>query len=233
MSERGPFGVRGTGPRPPADPPGAPPPPAPPAGRSTTTWILGVAVVIALTYITLNTVRTEAPGSRGVEAGAPLPAFAAPLALSGLEGDANLATRSGDDQQGERPACEVRGQDVLNSCELAERGPVVLAFLATRSERCEQQVDALDRLRSRYPDVEFAAVAIRGSRDDLRQVIRRRGWGLPVAYDHDGAVANAYAVAICPTMTFAYKGGRVQGTSLALLEGAPLRERIERIRTAP
>ena len=40
------------------------------------------------------------------------------------------------------------------------------------------------------------------------RAIRERGWKLPVAYDHDGAVANAYAVAICPTITFARRGRR-------------------------
>ena len=87
-------------------------------------------------------------------------------------------------------------------------------------------------MRPRNPAVSFAAVAIRGDRDELRTVIRRRGWQLPVAYDDDGGVANAYAVAICPTMTFAYRGGRVEGTTFSLLEGAPLRERIERLQRA-
>jgi AhpC/TSA family len=234
----GPFGVRD---RPEGEPPGGrdsrpapiPPPPAEPAGRSTVTWIVGIAVILALTYITLNTLRTDAPGSRGVQAGSQLPPFAAPLALSELEGDANIATKAGSGDEGGRPACEVRGRDILNSCELAERGPVVLAFVATRSETCDRQVDALDRVRERYPDVSFAAVAIRGDRDELRDVIRRRGWGLPVAYDRDGAVANAYAIAICPTVTFAYRGGEVEGTALTLIDGAELRERIERIRSRP
>jgi hypothetical protein len=234
VSEQGPFGVRDAGgvePAPPRAP--SPPPPAAPAGRSTATWILGVVVVLAIAYITLNTLRTEAPGSRGVRAGSQLPPFAVPLALSDLAGDANVATKPGSGSQGVRPACEVRGSKILNSCQLAERGPVVLAFVATRSERCEQQIDVLDRVRGRFPDVSFAAVAIRGNRDDLRAVIRRRGWRLPVGYDHDGAVANAYAVAICPTITFAYRGGRVQGTSLAMLEGPALEQRIERLRRGP
>jgi hypothetical protein len=127
----------------------------------------------------------------------------------------------------------VRGPDILNSCELAERGPVALAFVATRSDACDRQVDALDRVRADYPDISFAAVAIRGDRDDLRRLIRRRGWTLPVAYDHDGGVANAYAVAICPTVTFAYEGGRVEGTSLTLIEGAALRARLEKLRRGP
>ena len=90
-----------------------------------------------------------------------------------------------------------------------------------------------DRLRASFPDVGFAAVAIRGDRDDLRETIRRRGWGLPVAHDEDGGVANAYAVAVCPTLTFAFRGGRVQGTSLSTLTGAALRERVERLRRGP
>ena len=192
---------------------------------------MGVLVVLALAYITLNTVRTEAPGSRGVPTGSPLPPFAAPLALSDLEGDANVAEKAGSGSEGSRPACAVRGPKIVNSCELAERGPVVLAFVATRADSCDRQVDELERVRTRYPDVGFAAVAIRGDRDDLRKQIRKRGWTLPVAYDHDGAVANAYAVAICPTLTFAFKGGKVAGTSLTLLRGSQLEARIKALRT--
>ena len=230
MSEPGPFGVRDRGEEPPPRPAPPPPQPEPPPRRSTVTWIVGVAAVLAIAYITLNTIRTEAPGSRGLDPGDPLPPFAAPLARSSLDGDANLATKPNQGGQGDRPACEVRGPDILNSCQLAEKGPVVLAFVAARSEQCDRQVDILDRLRADYPDVSFAAVAIRGDRDDLRRTIRRRGWGLPVAWDRDGGVANAYAVAICPTVTFAYEGGKVEGTSLALIDGVELRSRLEKLR---
>ena len=135
----------------------------------------------ALAYITLNTLRTDAPGSRGLDAGEPLPPFAAPLALSRLEGDANVATKPARGGQGERPACEVRGPDVLNSCELAERGPVALAFVAARSERCDRQIDALERVRARLP-----GRPVRRGRDPRRPrrpaaLVRERGWTLPVA----------------------------------------------------
>lgn len=237
MSGPGPFGSRERGEDPPRRRPASEagqdaraPDPQPPAGRSTVTWIVGVVVVFAIAYITLNTIRTEAPGSRGVEAGRPLPPFAAPLALSRLDGDANLATEPGQGGQGDRPACEVRGPDIVNSCQLAERGPVAIAFLAARSEACDRQIDALERVRPDYPDISFAAVAIRGDRDELRRTIRTRGWTLPVAWDRDGGVANAYAVAVCPTVTFAFRGGRVQGTSLATLDGTALRRRLDRLR---
>jgi hypothetical protein len=182
--------------------------------------IVGVLALAAIAYISLNSLRTEGPGSRGVPAGAELPAFAVPLALSDLEGDANISDR----------ACAVRGPRVLNVCELAERGPVVLTFFAEPSERCDDQVDVADRVRQRFPDVGFAAVAIRGDRDDLRRRVRERGWELPVGHDRDGAVANAYAVAVCPMVTFAAEGGEVVHTAFGALDERALAARVEELR---
>jgi hypothetical protein len=178
--------------------------------------LVGVLVLAVMVYIVLNTLRTEGPGSRGVEAGTPLPPFAAPLALSDLVGDANVSGK----------ACSVRGAKILNVCELAERGPVVLAFFAEPSERCDDEVTTLDRLRSRYPRVQFAAVAIRGDRDKLQDRIRARGWRLPVGWDRDGAVANAYAVAICPAITLARRGGTVVRTLLGSQTDAQIEDAI-------
>jgi hypothetical protein len=175
--------------------------------------IAGVVAVGAIAYISFNSLSTEGPGSRGVAAGRDLPPFAVPLALSDLEGDANVSER----------ACEVRGPEVLNVCELAERGPVVLTFFAEPVERCADEVDLLNRLRPRYPHVQFAAVAIRGDREDLRRRVRERGWRLPVGHDRDGAAANAYAVAVCPTTTFAARGGEIRDTAV----GSQTRTRLE------
>ena len=199
----------------------APCPPRPPSGTSRYTWIVGVVAVLALAYITLNTLGTDAPGSRGVPKGEPLPPFAVPLALSTLEGDAQVDPAK---------ACRVRGPRVLNSCQLAERGPVAIAFFATKSDRCERQIDVVERVRRRFPGIGFAAVSVRGDRAEVRRQVRRRGWGMPVGYDHDGAVTNAYAVAICPTITFAAKGGKVVSTSFSLLGEAALTKRLAAIR---
>jgi hypothetical protein len=185
------------------------------------TWLIGVLALLAIAYITLNTVQTDAPGSRGVPAGRTLPPFAAPLATSSLIGDAQVDPEK---------ACGVRGPRVLNSCELAERGPVALVFTALRSERCRRQVDIVEAVRPRVPGVQFATVAIRGGRDDLRRTIARRGWRMPVAWDRDGAVSNAYAVAICPTITFADRGGRVRDTSFSLLGPRELTRRVRGLR---
>jgi hypothetical protein len=180
-----------------------------------------VAALVILAYITLNTVETKAPGSRGVPVGRPLPPFAVPLATSDLQGDAQVDPRR---------ACGVRGPKILNSCQLAERGPVAIAFFATRSTRCERQVDVLERVRRRFPGVGVAAVSVRGNRGDVRRLVREHGWRMPVGYDHDGAVSNAYAVAVCPTITFARRGGKVASTALSLLDEKALAARLEALR---
>jgi hypothetical protein len=181
--------------------------------------VIGVLALAAIAYIGINTLRTEGPGSRGPAAARELPPFAAPLALSDLEGDANVSGR----------ACSVRGPNVLNSCELVERGPVVLAFFAEPVERCDDEIDRVDRLRTRFPDVQFAAVAIRGSRDALRSLVRERGWELPVGHDRDGAVANLYGVAVCPTIALAARGGTVVRTLLGSQDDAQLSAAVDEL----
>jgi hypothetical protein len=56
---------------------------------------------------------------------------------------------------------------------------------------------------------------------------RRRTPGLPVGYDHDGAVASIYGIAICPTVTFARRGGEVVATALEFLDERALETRVE------
>ena len=189
--------------------------------------LLGLAALVLIAVAILNGARTDGPGSRGVPVGEELPAFAAPLA-GGEDADANVAQRSGGGAAGARPACEVRGDDILNVCALWEEGPVALAFFATRSERCEDQVDVLDAADT--DGIEVAAVAIRGDQADVRATVRERGWSLPVAWDRDGAVANLYAVAVCPTITFASQGGDVVDTSLEFLDAEALQAKLDALR---
>jgi hypothetical protein len=183
-------------------------------------WLVGVVAVVVLAYITLNTLRTEGVGPRGLEPGTRLPPFAAPLAVSAREDqDANVATRPDSGPEGDVPACEVRGPDVLNVCELAERGPLVLVFVVTDAGDCADQVDVVDRVAPRFPRVGFAVVAVGEDLGDLRRRLQERGWRVPVGYDADGAVANLYGVgAVCPLFTFADRDGRVAGTELGVLD---------------
>jgi hypothetical protein len=193
-----------------------------PAGRRRAAF-LGLVVLGALAWFALGGLPGRGEGAAGIPAGRRLPAFAAPLATSRLVGDADVALPGADRRAG-RPACEVRGPGVLNSCVLAARGPVALAFLVAGDRRCADQVDVLDRVRARHPATALAAVAIRGSRDALRRLVRERGWRLPVAWDRDGAVAAAYGVAVCPTVVYAHRGGRVVATAI----GSEPRAAVER-----
>jgi hypothetical protein len=181
-------------------------------------WIAVAAGLAILAYITYNTLSTPATSSRGLAAGAHMPPFAAPLVTSDLVGDANVARRGDEGAAGARPACSVTDPRALNSCAFARRGPVVLAFFTADAGRCVAALDALQRVAAHDPGAGFAAVAIRGDRAGLRGLVRRHRWSFPVAQDRDGAVANLYGVAICPTVVLAYRGGVVMRTALGLAE---------------
>ncbi|HMJ02534.1 MAG TPA: TlpA disulfide reductase family protein [Conexibacter sp.] len=189
-------------------------------------WIAVAAGLAILVYITYNSVTTPGTSSRGLAAGARMPPFAAPLVTSDLEGDANVARQEGQGAAGARPACEVTDPRALNSCTLTRRGPVVLAFLTESADRCVEALDTLEEVASRHPDVGFAAVAIRGDRGELRELVREHGWELPLAQDRDGAVANIYGVAVCPTVVLARRGGVVLRTDIG--EQATTPQALER-----
>jgi hypothetical protein len=218
--------------------PPAQPSAGPPGGRgprvgsssSRYLWVVGAGAVVLVAVLVLTTLKQgTGRGARGVPAGHVMPPFAVPLARSSLDGDANVATRAGEGAAGAVPACSVRGPRVLNGCALGERGPVVLAFFATRGRNCIAQLDALERVRARVPAVQFAAIAIRGPRDGVRALIREHGWTFPVGYDRDGALAEAYHVQVCPQITFARRGGRVEETTFGALDEAALAGKAQRL----
>ncbi|MBB4662673.1 peroxiredoxin family protein [Conexibacter arvalis] len=201
--------------------PGPPPSARPSSGRYG--WMVGVVALIVVAYISLNTLRTEGPGSTGLQAGEQLLPFAAPLVASDLEGDANVARRANQGEAGNTPACEVTDPRALNICTLQERGPVVLAFLTAGAGKCVRELDAMEEVAARFPQVGFAAVGIKGDRDEFRKLAREHGWSFPLAQDRDGAVANLYAVAICPTVVLAHRGGEVLETALGDQVATPAR----------
>ncbi|MCW3040449.1 MAG: hypothetical protein JWM31_2354 [Solirubrobacterales bacterium] len=197
-----------------------------PAGSSRYTWFIGVVAVLVIAYVSVNTITSQGPGSRGVAPGALAPPFAAPLATGNLTGDVNVARRSDQGNAGQVPACSIHRPDVLTICDLYARKPVVLAFFATRGSACSRELDTLERLSRSRTDVAYAAIAIRGSRGDVRKQIRAGGWSFPVGYDHDGVLANLYSVAICPQVAFIRRGGRIAGTTFGEVGERELRARI-------
>ena len=224
-------------PQPPPPPPPAPAP-AEPAAKppdmpgvpgspgSRYGWFVGLLALLIIAYITVNTVTTHHNGATGVPPGQRMPPFAVPLALGTLNGDADIATAPHQGSSGNRAACTVRGPQILNVCQLYERGPVVLALFVARSS-CPAVLDDIQRLAPAFPGVQFAAVESGGDRAKLRSLIRSRGWTFPVGYSHDAAVANIYGVASCPQLNFAYPGGQVaQKALLARPAAGVLRARV-------
>jgi hypothetical protein len=202
------------------------------SGRRRYGWLVAAAAFALIVYVSLNTLRSDHVSSRGPKPDSRVPPFAAPLALGDIEGDVNVARKAGEGEAGSRPACSVRGPGILNSCQLAERGPFVLAFLATRGTKCTRQLDVLERARAAHPDVQIAAVAIRGDRGDLRALVRRHGWRFPVAYDHDGILANLLGVAVCPLIVYALPGGIVRESTVGEIDGSDLDRRLDALEQA-
>ena len=150
-----------------------------------------------------------------------------PLSTSSCKGrcDANIATKADQGAAGAKPACEVRGPQVLNSCELAEGGPFVLAFVFEPVARCRAQLPVLERVAARHRDVAFRVVAVRADAATARAL----GTTLPVGYDHDGAVANEYAVVVCPTITYVRAGGKVACSTVGPLGEEAIEDWVRRI----
>jgi hypothetical protein len=166
-------------------------------------WAVGaLAAALAIGFL-LYTLTSHSPsGTAGVPAGGRLHVFAAPLAASTLNGDANL-----------NPPCTVAHHDprALNVCLLVKRGPLVLAFFVTDSSQCEREVDTMQTLAARpaLRRVQFAAVAVGGSHIATAKAVRAHRWTIPVAFDADGAVGGAYGVTACPLLELAERGGTV------------------------
>jgi xanthosine utilization system XapX-like protein len=171
-------------------------------------WIVGIIGLVIVVGISVYQFASHGVGGTGVTAGHALRDFAAPLAATDLNGDANA-----------HPTCSAARHDprALNVCLMARRGPLVLSFFVTGAGQCVRQVGALQTLAGRFPSVQFAAVAIGASHKETAALVRAHRWTIPVAYDADGRVGALYGVAACPMVEMAARGGIVR----SLLIGDP------------
>ncbi|MGN6872454.1 MAG: TlpA disulfide reductase family protein [Solirubrobacteraceae bacterium] len=165
-------------------------------------WAVGIVALALVIGFVLYTLSSHRSGTEGVPAGAASHFFAAPLAASTLNGDANV-----------NPPCTLARHDprALNVCLLVKRGPLVLDFFVTNSSQCEREVDTMQSLSRRraFRRVQWAAVAVNGSHAATAKAVRRHGWTIPVAYDADGAVGGLYGVSACPLLELVDRGGTV------------------------
>jgi peroxiredoxin len=164
--------------------------------------IVGLVGLTLVVVVSVAFLSSHQAGTAGIPAGKHLHFFAAPLAASTLNGDANL-----------NPPCTLAKHDrrALNICLISKRHPLVLAFFVTGSGGCTAQVGALQKLSGQFSPrrVRFAAVAVRASHRDAAAAVRSHHWTIPVAYDADGAVGDAYGVEVCPIVELADRGGLV------------------------
>jgi hypothetical protein len=185
-----------------------------------------------LVLITVNTIVTKPNGAKGIAAGTAVPPFAVPLVTGSLVGNADVATRPDQGAEGKVPACEERGAQILNICELYERSPVVLALFIYGGS-CEAILGDMQALSPAFPGVRFAAVAIKGDRASLRSLVRKRGLSFPVGLDEEGILARFYKLASCPQVTFVLPGGTVQSAALLSRPSRPeLRARVAALESA-
>jgi hypothetical protein len=197
--------------------------------------VVGAIFAAVILVAFLNTVGEEGEtlGLDEQPARWPLPEFAVPVATGELEGDANIAQDDCETSQLPCPpnarraaACQVRGAGVIRICDFFDR-PLVLSFWFARGGDCAAQQDVVDRVHARYRGrVGFLSLDIRDDRNTVRDLIRSRGWRMPVGYDRDGAVASLYHVGGCPTFAYVYPGGTLQDAGIGELSVRELEARV-------
>jgi hypothetical protein len=201
--------------------------------------LAGLLFAAILLVAFLNGLGGDGGGALGLDeqqARWPLPEFAVPVAGGDLEGDANVAQDDCETSQipcppaaRRTPACKVRGSDVFRVCDLFHR-PAVISFWFDRGGNCAEQQDAVDSAYARYRGrVSFLSLDVRDDRDTVRELVRQRGWRMPVGYDRDGAVAGLYRIGGCPTFAYVFPGGTLQSASIGELSAGELAARIERL----
>ena len=169
----------------------------------------------------------------------PLPEFAVPAAAGELEGDANIAqddceTSSVPCPESDRrePACRISVAGAIRVCDLFER-PLVLSFWFTKGSDCADQQDVVNSVFERYRGrVNFLSLDVRDDRETVRDLVRERGWRMPVGYDRDGAVAGLYRVGLCPTFAYVYPGGTLESAGIGELTAPQLAARVDRLLAA-
>jgi hypothetical protein len=212
--------------------------PAPRPG-SRYSYVVGVLFLALIVVAFFGSVTGRDDGTLGLDeetSDLPLPEFAVPLATSSLRGDANVAQDDCESTQLpcpedeiRTPACEVREPGAVRVCDFFGQ-PLVLSVWFTKGGECEAQQDVVDSVAGRYRGrVGFLSLNVRDDRDAVREMVRERGWRMPVGHDADGAVASLYRIGGCPTFVFAYPGGLLEHATIGELSEGELVSEVRRL----
>jgi hypothetical protein len=207
-----PGSPRGASPRSAGSPRGSDPPDLGIAGARYGRYVVILAAILLLAF-TAHLALTSHKGTTGIRPGTQVPPFAAPYALGGPSGEVDVATHPNAGQAGKVPACAERGPAILNICQLYARGPVVLALFFDAGS-CARTLEDLQRLVPEFPQVAFAAVAVKEDATSVARIVRSKHLRLPVGVDTDGRLGGLYAMVSCPQISFVYPGGVVQSAAL-------------------
>jgi peroxiredoxin len=162
------------------------------------TAAVGVLFLAAIVFAAINAISNKAPS---LEPGDHLPKFAAPSATGETDKDVNI-----DPER----ACKIRVKDAIRVCDYFDRPLVIVAWFKRGCDSCRPQLDAVERVRKRFPNVHFLGLDVKDSLDNARKEVREHGWGFPMALDRNGDASRLYAIVGGPTLFFAYPGGILQ-----------------------
>lgn len=213
MSRSGLPGVpRSGGPRGAGSPGGSDPPDLGIAGARYGRYVVILAAILFVAF-TVHVALTSHKSTASIRPGIRVPPFAAPYAIGGPPGEVDVATRAGEGQAGNVPACAERGPAILNICQLYERGPVVLGLFFDAGS-CARTLDDLQRLALEFPQVAFAAVAVKEDAASVARLVRSKHLTMPVGVDTDGRLGGLYGMVSCPQIALIYPGGLAQSAPL-------------------
>ena len=174
---------------------------------------LAIGVITILLILLVVALVSKPHISSGLKAGVQVPPFAAPLATGTLKGNPDIALHAKEGERGKVPACAERPPGALNICALYERGPVVLALFVNEGS-CPAVLPEMQAAAKRFPEVSFAAVAVRAQQAEVRHLVRQKRLSIPVGYDEEGVLAGLYRMLSCPQLSFISPGGRMQSDAL-------------------
>jgi hypothetical protein len=176
---------------------------------------VGVIFLIVIVIVSVNTISNR---PIGLKTGHAVPKFAAPSATGRTDKDANVDPRK---------ACLVRVNDVIRVCDYFDRPLVMVAWFTKGCDSCRGQLDAVEAIRRRFPNVAFLGLDIKDSLTNAGNEVRKHGWGFPMALDRDGAVSGLYGVVVGPTAFFVYPHGILMGKAYGELDQAALTRKVE------